>query len=126
MTPNEYQEKALRTESNNFEEIIERINTILFIRLDHAGKGFATETGEFIDVLKRYEFYGKEKDLVNLQEELGDLLWYIAIACSALKVSMEEVMEKNIAKLKARFPDKYTQDKALNRDLDAERGTLES
>ena len=114
-----YQEDALRTESTvfNMEEGDER--------LLHAGIGLATESGEFLDALKKHVFYGKALDRTNLKEEVGDLLWYCAIALDELGSSFEEVQATNIAKLKARYPNKFTMGDAENRDLKAERKILE-
>jgi NTP pyrophosphatase (non-canonical NTP hydrolase) len=95
------------------------------IDLLHAALGMQTESAEFSDMLKKSIFYGKPLDEVNLLEELGDQLWYISLALRALNSSFEEVMAKNIEKLKARYPHKFTEDKALNRDLDKEREILE-
>jgi hypothetical protein len=53
-------------------------------------------------------------------------MWYLAILADDLGVSFEQMWEKNINKLKKRYPDKYSHDKALNRDTDAERKILES
>ena len=89
-------------------------------QLLHASMGLVTEAGEFQDALKRALFYGKPLDPVNLIEELGDVAWYIAIACDHLGVSLEETFGINIAKLKKRFPDKFTQHAALFRDLEGE------
>ena len=94
-------------------------------RLLHAGIGIATESGEFLDALKKAIFYGKELDRVNLKEELGDLLWYIAIAMDELGTDFETEMERNIKKLKARYPEKFRKEDALERDLEKERGILE-
>jgi uncharacterized protein YabN with tetrapyrrole methylase and pyrophosphatase domain len=58
-------------------------------------------------------------------EEVGDTLWYLAIVCRHLGMSFEQIMQQNIEKLRARFPDKFNQDDALNRDLNKERQTLE-
>ena len=96
----------------------------LKLRLLHVGMGLATEAGEFMDALKRYVFYGKELDTVNLIEELGDVTWYLRIACDVLGVSLAEVIQKNVDKLRKRFPDKFTEDKAVNRDLEEERAAL--
>jgi uncharacterized protein YabN with tetrapyrrole methylase and pyrophosphatase domain len=63
---------------------------------------------------------------VNLAEEMGDLFWYIAVICDALEVSFEDVMERNIAKLKARYGDKFTEHAATNRNLEEERRILET
>ena len=96
-------------------------------RLLHSSLGIHTEGAEFADALKKFVFYGKkELDEVNMKEELGDLLWYVAIACDALGTSFDELMETNINKLKARYPEKFSLDKAENRDLNAEREILEN
>jgi NTP pyrophosphatase (non-canonical NTP hydrolase) len=95
-------------------------------RLLHAAMGLGTEAGEFMDALKKHLFYSRPIDAVNLQEEIGDIMWYLAIACDELDVSFEEVQAKNIAKLKARYPDKFTEEKAENRNLVEERAILES
>lgn len=95
------------------------------VRLLHAAIGMCTETGELQDQLKKHIFYGKPLDTTNLVEEMGDLMWYVGIMCDTLKVSLEDVMIKNIAKLKARYPEKFTEDKALNRNLFDEREVLE-
>jgi NTP pyrophosphatase (non-canonical NTP hydrolase) len=92
----------------------------------HASMGLVTEAGEFQDMLKKHVFYGKPLDEVNLKEEIGDVLWYCAIALEALGTDFESVMETNINKLKARYPEKFTEDKAENRDLVKEREILEN
>ena len=125
MENKEYKKSALRTESNDFKAISERISKEGNIRLLHAGIGLATESGEFLDALKKSIFYGKELDRVNLKEEIGDLLWYCAIALDELDGDFESVMATNIAKLKARFPNKFTEEDAENRNLDKEREILE-
>jgi NTP pyrophosphatase (non-canonical NTP hydrolase) len=126
MSPNEYQKLAEQTESKNFDYISERmVEEDRMIRLQHAAFGFCTEAGEFMDTLKKHLFYGNDLDEVNLYEELGDLLWYVALACNALEISLEDVMTKNIKKLEARYPAKFTTNNALLRNLDAERKILE-
>lgn len=112
--------EALRTESKPV-LVLDEDQT----RLLHAAIGIQTEAGEFSDQLKKHLFYGKELDLVNLQEEMGDLLWYMAIACDVLGTSFEVEQERVIKKLKTRYPDKFTNDLAENRNLDAEREVLE-
>lgn len=124
ITPQEYIKAAKRTESAaaplnmKFSDVDNR--------LLHAAMGLCTESGEMLDGLKKCFFYGKPSDRVNMVEELGDLLWYIAIACDALGVTFEEVMERNKAKLKKRFPNKFTEEHALFRNLDEERKELEA
>ena len=91
----------------------------------HAAMGTVTEAGELMDALKKHYFYGAPLGEVNLVEELGDLTWYIAIMLHALDVSFEELFDRNIAKLRDRYPEKFTTDKALHRDLEVERDALE-
>ena len=124
MNPSEYVSKALRTESRPNPEMEDRV--VVNLRLLHGSMGLETEVGEIQDALKKHIFYGKTLDGINLIEEMGDLFWYCAIICDALGVSFESIMEKNIAKLKARYPHKFDAEKAVNRDLDAERKALET
>ena len=94
-------------------------------RLLHACMGMQTETAEFTDALKKSLFYGKTLDTVNLKEELGDLLWYVSIAMDELGTTYEAEMQRVINKLKLRYPEKFTEEDATNRDLVAERKLLE-
>jgi NTP pyrophosphatase (non-canonical NTP hydrolase) len=120
ITSSNFVEKAIRTESNNMDDIISRITNHQFIRLLHAGMGLTTEIGEFIDALKRYLFYGEDLDISNMKEESGDLMWYIAILVHTLKSNMDDIMTINIGKLKARYPHKFNKKDALIRDLENE------
>jgi NTP pyrophosphatase (non-canonical NTP hydrolase) len=195
-------ESVIKNDSNNY-------------RVLHANIGIITEVGEILDSVKKSIYYGKEYDFINLQEEIGDVMWYLAILCDEKKVelekifnnfnkkyqppfkasnpleiippairinglanryakltnysqspdssidedeilnfffngnesksenfitalvepiseiiylsgsNLEDICEQNIRKLKKRFPEKFTSDKALNRDLDQEREALE-
>jgi NTP pyrophosphatase (non-canonical NTP hydrolase) len=93
-------------------------------RLFHALVGMTTESIELLEALDAH-FKGDELDTVNLLEEMGDINWYEAIALDTLDADFETVLNKVIAKLKARFPDKFTSEDAINRDLDTERKILE-
>jgi NTP pyrophosphatase (non-canonical NTP hydrolase) len=125
MNSKQYISDATRTESTNFEAMNTRLNDDGLKRLLHAGIGLSTESGEFLDALKKHIFYGKELDKVNLAEEMGDLFWYMAIVADELGFEFEEVMERNITKLKARYGEKFSEEKAEKRDLDTEREILE-
>ena len=116
---------AVKPESTNFKSMDERLSKDGLKRLLHAGMGLSTEAGEFLDALKKHIFYGKELDRVNLAEEMGDVFWYCAIVASELGINFEDVMDKNIEKLKARYGEKFTEEKADSRDLDKERDILE-
>lgn len=96
------------------------------MNLLHAAMGISTEAGELMDAFKRKMFYGKELDVVNLKEEMGDIMWYMAILMRELDLDFHEILQLNIDKLCARFPDKFTEFDALNRNLDKERKILES
>ena len=81
----------------------------------HAALGLTGEAGEFADCIKKHWAYGQKLDAQNAIEELGDLLWYVALACDALNVSMDEVAARNIGKLRKRYPEKYQDELAAMR-----------
>ena len=126
ITSDNYVENAIKTESVDFDKIKDRLSNKDTIRLLHAAMGASTETGEFVDMLKKHIFYGKDIDFVNAKEEIGDVLWYAAIAADVLKETMNNIMTVNIKKLKKRYPDKFTENDAINRDTDEERTILEN
>lgn len=72
--------------------------------------GLAGEAGEVADTLKKAVFHRHALDRDELIKELGDVLWYVAALCTKLDVSMGEVMERNIEKLKKRYPAGYSSD----------------
>lgn len=120
-----YVELATATEAPVTQEMIDRISKPEIIRLLHSAIGLATESGEFLDMLKKHIFYGKPLDLVNASEEVGDALWYSALAINILKTTLDDVMTVNIKKLQARYPEKFTEFHADNRNLETERAILE-
>jgi len=91
----------------------------------HSIYGLCTEAGEISEAFLKAAESGTF-DEVNLKEEAGDLLWYLAMLFRELDTNFDEVATTNINKLKARFPEKFSQDKAYNRDLNTEREILES
>lgn len=116
MTLKEYEDSALRTAP----EGVGPYHDLL-----HGGLGVATEAGELLDQIKKQHAYGKDMDIVNLREEIGDVLWYLALLCRATGTTLDQVAYRNIDKLRTRFPNKFSTEKALNRDLAAERSVLE-
>ena len=94
------------------------------VDIQHSVLGIFSEAAELMQAVGVAAVDGEELDLVNLDEEMGDLLWYLAIYCQARETTFENLMAKNIAKLRTRFPDRFTTGEALNRDLDAEREAL--
>lgn len=95
------------------------------IDIIHSILGKATESGESLELLKSTIENGNIFDSVNFHEEMFDGQWYDAIGCAATGYTFEQGQERNIAKLRERFPDKFTEDKAINRDHAAERVVLE-
>lgn len=81
----------------------------------HAALGLTGEAGEFADCIKKHWAYAQPLDSENAVEELGDLLWYVALACQALGVGMDEVAAANISKLSKRYPRMYRDDLAAFR-----------
>jgi len=125
MDTKKYKDMVLRTESKDFDSIASRLKDKRALRLLHGSCGIATEAGELLDAMKKHIFYGKDIDTVNIVEEIGDLMWYSAIILDELGVEFEEVMEKNIKKLQARYGEKFSESRANTRDLDTERNILE-
>lgn len=105
MKLDQYQQLAIRTAKKvNFEA-----------DLMHVALGFAGEAGEFADAVKKHLVYGKELDKGNVIEEIGDLLWYCALACETMGIDMSEIAQQNITKLKLRYPEKYSDKHASDR-----------
>lgn len=92
----------------------------------HAVLGVATEGGELVEAAMKSLFNGEQFDIVNFQEELGDVAWYRAIGLAAVGQTIAENDTQNIEKLAKRFNDgRFDADLANNRDTDAERVVLE-
>jgi len=130
MKSEEYIKNVLKTASGDYEAIGKRLDNRSTIDLLHAAMGMVTESTELLDMLKKHIFYGKDLDFVNAEEELGDSNWYQSLAIQAMRVkghftSWESVWDKNVKKLRSRYGDKFTEEDALNRDLDRERNILE-
>lgn len=92
--------------------------------LVHASLGLITETGEFVSEVKRMAKYGKQitpEMHAHMCEEIGDVLWYVALAAEHLGVSMKSLAKQNIAKLQKRFPEKFSNEAAEAR---ADKGGL--
>lgn len=92
----------------------------------HSIIGAATENGELLELLRAVMFEGKPFDPVNFAEEIGDTQWYNAIGLGAVGTNFDDVHRTNIAKLRHRFPEKFTEYEANNRDLFGERAILEN
>lgn len=91
----------------------------------HAIIGAATETGELLEALQKVIIKGEAFDEVNMREEVGDVFWYLAALAHTCNFTFEDAQRVNIAKLRARYPNKFTAFDANNRNLNEERRILE-
>ena len=106
MTINEYQELAMRTVNTEMSRSDMLINSVM---------GLCGESGEAIDIVKKWFAHGKELDREHLIKELGDVAWYLAEAATALDITLDEVLSDNIEKLRKRYPDGFSKERANNR-----------
>lgn len=110
MNGNEYQKLAMRT---NDGLSTERLEGYIFDDLIDIGGilngclGLAGETGELLDMIKKWIFHNKEFDIEHAKKELGDVCWYIAMIAQSFGWNLDEIMKMNIDKLKARYPEGF-------------------
>ena len=106
MTINEYQKLAMTTLNPNLSKKDVLINGVM---------GLCGESGEAIDIVKKWLAQGHSLDREKLIKELGDIAWYLAETAWALEVPLEDVLQGNIDKLKARYPEGFDTGRSLNR-----------
>ena len=105
MQIDEYQSLAARTINQSLtDEDVER----------HALHEISSECGEIHSVYQK-TYQGHELDENELVLEIGDLLWGIAELCTARGWSMDVVAERNINKLKQRYPDGFDPERSIHR-----------
>lgn len=105
ITGNEYQKLANRTCA---------INQDKTDMLYHAVFGLTSEAGEVAGMLQK-KYQGHEFDIEHFKKELGDCTWMIAEACTAVGITLDDVLIQNIKKLKKRYPDGFTSENSLHR-----------
>ena len=116
MTLDEYGPLALRTLND-----LGRFKN----NLVHMALGITGEAGEVADVIKKHYAYGKTLDVQHLVEEVGDIMFYLNGLLAEVDVEWSEVLELNIKKLEARYPDlRFNADHAINRDVNAEQKAM--
>lgn len=84
-------------------------------RLIVSALGLAGEAGEFANLVKKMTAHGHPFDPDSLNDELGDVLWYLAEAATAVGLSLEEIANHNVDKLIKRYPEGFSQDQSINR-----------
>lgn len=77
--------------------------------------GLAGEAGEVVELVKKYLGHGHDFDRDKLSKELGDVLWYVATLADACGLDLAEIAQKNIDKLKARYPEGFSHEASRNR-----------
>lgn len=124
LTPNEYQEQAMRTNDGGCRRRLQaRLDGMIITgapqineaEIINGAMGLCGESGEVADLLKKHIFHGEDLNLDNLKKELGDVCWYIAMICNAAGLKLEDVMRGNIEKLKRRYPDGFSEEASKNR-----------
>lgn len=103
MTGNEYQKLAMRTANEEC------------FNLANAGLGLTGESGEAGDIIKKHLFHKHELNKEHLAKELGDVMWYIALNATIIGYDLDDIMQMNIDKLKARYPEGFDPEKSQHR-----------
>ena len=107
MTPNEYQKVAMTTLNSQLTRKDVLINAVM---------GLCGESGEAIDIVKKHLHQGHDLDREKLIKELGDIAWYLAEAATALDIDLETVLERNIEKLRSRYPEGFSAERSIHRN----------
>lgn len=98
MTLDDYQAGAARTREAPFPER----ERLLVMAL-----GLCGEAGEVADMVKKAAWHGKPLDPSAMQQELGDVLWYLAELATTLGFSLDAIAAVNLEKLQRRYPDGF-------------------
>lgn len=118
MEVREYQKQAMRTNDGRCTERLSNACKTELIDIGgivNASFGLSGETGELNDMIKKTIFHGHELNLDSVKKEIGDICWYIAMMCESFGFDMEEIMQMNIDKLKARYPEGFSEEKSQHR-----------
>ena len=107
MTINEYQTAALRTAQTD--------KLLAIDLLLNSALGLCGESGEVADLVKKHRFQGHDIDIEHIAKELGDVAWYLAVGAYAIGYDLETILQMNVDKLKARYPDGFSTDRSLHR-----------
>ena len=123
MTVHEYQKLAMRTNDGKAtERMLDKIDMIDFFKQAKGGRdaenydfgglingclGLAGESGETLDMIKKWVFHEKELDKEHLKKEIGDVMWYVAMICESAGFDLDDVLQTNVDKLKARYPEGF-------------------
>ena len=121
MTGNDYQKLAMRTNDRKATLRLENVVECNSLRncdvggIFNACLGLSGEVGEFNDMIKKWIFHEKELDIEHAKKEAGDICWYLAMLCESFGWNLDEIMQMNVDKLKARYPEGFDVDRANHR-----------
>lgn len=121
MQGKEYVELAMRTnDGKSTERLGNKVLTIHNPIVDMGGVlngvlGLTGEAGEVADMVKKWVFHEKELDMEHFKKELGDVMWYMAMICYSMGLDLDEILQMNVDKLKARYPEGFDTARANNR-----------
>ncbi len=106
MTVKEYQVQAMASLNPALSREQVLLNSVM---------GLCGESGECIDLVKKWQFQGHPLDKEKLAKELGDVAWYLAEAAAALEIPLEEILKMNLEKLKKRYPQGFDAQRSIER-----------
>lgn len=109
MTINEYQQRAMATLNPKLTEQDVLINSVM---------GLCGESGEAIDIVKKWLAQRHPLDREHLAGELGDVAWYLAEAATALGMPLEDILRANLEKLERRYPGGFSAERSVGRNAD--------
>ena len=109
MNANDYQKAALRTSGVHTDTANKNMKLI------YCALGLSGEAGEFTDAVKKAQFHGHPDNRDELIGEIGDVMWYAAVAADVLGVSLGEVMQRNVDKLMKRYPNGFSTEDSVAR-----------
>ena len=109
MNINEYQKEAMTLLNPDIPQREVLLNALM---------GLCGESGEAIDLLKKHLFQGHALDREKMIKELGDVAWYLAEAATGLGVDLSEVLQRNLDKLHARYPQGFDTQRSQHREAE--------
>jgi NTP pyrophosphatase (non-canonical NTP hydrolase) len=121
MTGMDYQVKAMRTNDGHAQDrLADRMLAGIMHEKDVAGlinglMGLSGEAGELTDLFKKWIFHNAPLDEEHAKKEVGDVCWYIAMICHSMGWNLSAIMQMNIDKLKARYPEGFDTEKSNHR-----------
>lgn len=106
MEINEYQRLAMTTANPALDQKETLINGVM---------GLCGESGEAIDIVKKWLAQGHELDREHLAKELGDVAWYLARTATAIGYDLDTILRMNLEKLQKRYPQGFSTEDSLHR-----------